>query len=367
MKCKTCKQLLVLIAFMAFLSCHNPPAGSSHIRYPVDTIGFAQYSWQMDSIWGRIQQFEKMNPSGNTSQPPLADGLKWKTVISPHDDYAYAGTVYPKALRNVKASTIILIGVAHRAKLMNLENQLIFDSHDAWMGPYGAVNVSTFREDLIQQLPLSHFQVNDSMHRMEHSLEALIPFLQHQNKSVEIVPILVPYMAFEQMNTTAIPLAESIFNVAQEQNLSWGDDFAVVISNDAVHYGDEGWGGKNFARYGADTAGYIRALEHEQEIAITLSHELTPANIRNFCQYTVQDDNFREYKWTWCGRYSVPFGLLTSFHLNHKMQHTPLQGMLLDYSTSIEPRHIQVDDLWMGVTAPATIRHWVGYAAIGYH
>jgi hypothetical protein len=45
----------------------------------------------------------------------------------------------------------------------------------------------------------------------------------------------------------------------------------------------------------------------------------------------------------------------------------PLTGTILGYSTSLGGEGIKVDDLeGMGVTAPATLRHWVGYAAVGF-
>ena len=93
---------------------------------------------------------------------------------------------------------------------------------------------------------------------------------------------------------------------------------------------------------------------------------LISAKINTFCKYTVEQDNYKEYKWTWCGRYSVPFGLLTAFHLNQLQGNEPLHGTPVGYATSIDHSNIKVDDLEMGVTAPANIRHWVGYAAIGY-
>jgi len=44
-----------------------------------------------------------------------------------------------------------------------------------------------------------------------------------------------------------------------------------------------------------------------------------------------------------------------------------LEGTILGYTTSLDDQRIKVDDLdGMGVTAPATLRHWVGYAAVGF-
>jgi predicted class III extradiol MEMO1 family dioxygenase len=72
----------------------------------------------MDSLMTRI---------GRTGWKKNA-GLAWKLVICPHDDYTYVGVLYPELLQNVKASNLILIGVAHKAARMGIEDSLVFDS-----------------------------------------------------------------------------------------------------------------------------------------------------------------------------------------------------------------------------------------------
>jgi len=64
-----------------------------NVRQLVDTVGFAQYSWQMDSLMARLDRrgWKKEN------------SLSWKFVICPHDDYTYVGKLYPELLQNVKA------------------------------------------------------------------------------------------------------------------------------------------------------------------------------------------------------------------------------------------------------------------------
>ena len=92
---------------------------------------------------------------------------------------------------------------------------------------------------------------------------------------------------------------------------------------------------------------------------------ITPEKIKKFTEYTVKRKDYHAYKWTWCGRYSVPFGLLTSYHLSKLLDRNP-EGTLLGYASSIDHAHLRVDDLRMGTTAPANIHHWVGYVAVGY-
>jgi AmmeMemoRadiSam system protein B len=365
MKYKNSNFLLIIFSLsIIFFACQSKKEISDNIRPLADTIGFAQYGWQMDSVMARIERDQGKILNDKLSYSNTSDS-GWK-VVSPHDDYAYVGYLYPAVLKNIKAKTIILFGVAHKAKKLNLEDQIIFDNYDYWKGPYGKVKVSDIRNELMKQLPKEIFQVNDSMQKIEHSVEAIVPFLQYYNRDIEIVSILVPYMSYKTMNTIAKPLAEAINEVVKKKNLQWGKDFAIVISSDAVHYGDEDWGEKNFAFFGTGCKANEKAKLHEYDIMKTISGPLNPKEIKEFTEFTVDKNDFRKYKWTWCGRYSVPLGLLTAYHLNKQKSKEPLFGTAIGYANSIDHPQIEVQDIGMGTTAPAHDHHWVGYAAIGY-
>jgi AmmeMemoRadiSam system protein B len=347
--------IFLLSVILVMQSCrNNPDTGTTNIRQIVDSVGFAKYAWQMDSIVSRMDYSVGMEN-------------RWRLAIVPHDDYTYVGDLYPAVLNGIKAPTVILIGVAHKARELGLEDRLVFDSYDSWSAPYGPVRVSGLRETLISKLTDNLCIVNDSMHGIEHSLESLVPFLQYNNRTVEIIPILVPPMNFETMNLIAVPFAEAMASVMTEKGLEWGKDVAIVVTTDAVHYGDEEWGGRNYAPFGTDSTGLNRARSLEMEIIDScLKGEVEPARIERFVNYTVQESDHREYKWTWCGRYSVPFGLLMSHELSISTGTAGLSGTFIGYANSIDHPHLKVDDVGMGTTAPAYNRHWVGYAAIGY-
>jgi len=352
--------LLILLVFS------GSPAPEK-TRQPIDPIGFATRAWQMDSTMARIQRLQGKKLSQSWERNQVEKFTQWKVAICPHDDYAYVGWLYPSVLRNIKASTVILLGVAHKAKKYGIEGKMVFDSYDSWRSAYGSVRVSSLREKITNSLPRSAYLINDSLHQAEHSLEAIIPFLQYYNKDIRIVPILVPAMSFDRMDGLSNAFSLALMKVLQSETLDWSKDVAIVISSDAVHYGDDGWGGQNYAPYGCDSSGYSQAIAHEYEIISNcLTGEITKDKIRRFAGYTVQDTNYRTYKWTWCGRYSVPFGLLTSYYLQQKLLTNPAKGVLLGYSSSINQPPIPVEDLKMGTTAIASLRHWVGYVAIGY-
>ncbi len=353
------KYFTACIVFLTFilLSCGRSmkeDRSASNIRQLIDTVGFAQYCWQMDSVMARIvrQGWEQ-----DVAEP-------WKTVICPHDDYTYVGRLYPELLQNIKADNLILIGVAHKAAQLGIEDSLVFDSHTHWKGPWGDVPVSGIREDIFSRLQNSFAIISDTMQNVEHSLESLIPFLQYFNHDISIVPILVPAMSLGRMEQCGKALAGAIMEVASENGWTWGKDYAIVATTDAVHYGNEDWGGEDRAPFGCDDAGNEKARGLEAEIISNcLEGSVSPEEFRRFSAYTIQSGDFHEYKWTWCGRYSVPVALYTSYYLNDSQA---IEGSFVGYSTSITNRHIPIDDLRMGRTAIATKCHWVGYAALGY-
>lgn len=119
---------------------------------------------------------------------------------------------------------------------LHTQGKMVFDSYEAWQAPYGPVRISVLRDKITCQLPRSEYVILDSLQDVEHSLEALIPFLQYYNPCVEIVPILKPAMDPGRMEGLAGSLAWAISKVMDTDDLEWMKDFALVISNDAVHY-----------------------------------------------------------------------------------------------------------------------------------
>jgi AmmeMemoRadiSam system protein B len=348
----------ILVIFVAvMLSCTNREAEKAvvyKVRPLKDTIGFAGYPRQIDSIMSRISR----------NGWKKSEGEALKLAICPHDDYTYVGLLYPELLQNIKAPNIILIGVAHKAASMGVEDSLVFDSYSHWKGPWSNIPVSPIREEIYETLKNKYAVINDSLQTVEHSVEAMIPFLQYFNRDISIVSILVPAMNPERMEECGKALADAIRSVANKNGWEWGVDYAIVVTTDAVHYGNEDWGGVDMAYFGCDDKGNIKARDHESEIIENcLVGPIDPVKIRLFNDYTINKENFREYKWTWCGRYSVPVALYTSYYLSNPAS---ISGILTGYSTSITSQHIAVDDLLMGRTAIATDCHWVGYAAVSY-
>lgn len=341
----------------------KPTASNRLLRGLVDTVGFAVSPAQIEAVVKLSTQLEEDSLAGEDrlfKQP-------WIAGISPHDDYLYAGQVYVHIMRKMKAKRIILFGVAHKAWKWQVENKLIFDHFTHWRGPYGPVPVSGIREKILQQLPESSYLVSDEYEGEEHSLEALIPFLQYYNRDVEIVPILVPYMKWERMDSLATLLAKAVNNIITEKNWQLGKDVGFLISTDCCHYGDQDWGGKNYAPFGCDIPGYEKAVAREYDIIHKhLIGATQPERLRKMLYRLVDEKDVHQYKITWCGRFSVPFGVDFLHRLTQQMNISPLQGHLLRYDNSVALGELPVKKLGLGQTAPSNLHHWVGYVAMGF-
>lgn len=341
-------------------------AQNNEIRRQKDTVGFASMAWQMDSVMKRCMRLYGKHYDDIYKSQKVAPDAVVRFAVCPHDDYTYAGFLYNEVFSHVKAKTVIIFGVAHKAKKFGIEQKIVFDSFKNWHAPYGDIKISDYRQQLIAAIPKADYLVHDSLQLEEHSVEAFVPFLQYYDKNAEIISILVPHMPFSKMQSISQDLAKAIFNLMKSNHLKWGSDIALIVSTDAVHYGDEDWSGNNYAPFGCDSNGYAKAMEKEHAIMKDCFTNIDTNSAKKFVDYTVQSDDWHNYKWTWCGRYSVPFAMLTAYKLQQLSGEPKLKQAISDYSNSIAQKPLKVDDLKMGATAPANLHHWVGYCVEVY-
>jgi Predicted dioxygenase len=175
---KNCKLLFasIIVLLISVLACNPKVKGKTelaNVRPLKDTIGFARYSWQMDSLMSRM------------------DRAGWK------------------------------------AAQLGIENFLVFDDYTYWRGPWKDVPVSPIREELFNLLGKKFAIVSDTLQKSEHSVEALVPFLQYFNRNISIVPILVPAMSPARMQECGKALSDAIQAVAEKHKWEWGTDYAI--------------------------------------------------------------------------------------------------------------------------------------------
>lgn len=351
------------------------------VRTFADTVGYATVPAQVEAVVAFAETAERERYHSNVRSFPKMAEDDMIGAIFPHDDYLYAGQVYFHVVREVKAPLAVLFGVSHSARRRGIQDKLIFDKFRAWMGPYGECTVSPLREAVIEALPADLVLVSNEIHAEEHSLESIVPFLQYpyhteggygaegglKGPGPEILPILVTRLRGPLFEEAADTLAQVLYRAFEERGWELGKDVVILISADCVHYGDEKWGGRNYAPFGVDRAGYEMGVEQDREIIRTsLTGTLERSGIHGFRERVERDDFQWPYKVTWCGVYSIPFGLSVLLRASELAEREPPEGVLLRYGTSLEPGRLPIDDKGLGVTNINTLRHWVGYAAIGY-
>ncbi len=297
------------------------PSTSLALRGQRDAVGYASTAAQMAEVWKASTSPPLPMVLGKAVNAPVAG------ILCPHDDYVYAGRVYRKLVPLVKAETVVVIGVFHAWQRFGARNVLIFDRYKAWRSPDGPIVVSNLREDLIKRSPKAERIQNTAMQDEEHSVEAIVYWLKHVDPAVQIVPILVPEMNFARMRKLAADLGDALKGSMAVRSWKVGRDVDVVISSDAVHYGPDfdytPYGPGGVSAYTKATAQDLRLLKGP------LEGRLTTGKARLIFGALCDAANPEKYRITWCGRFSVPFGMLL---LN---QLADIREVPLAYATSV--------------------------------
>jgi len=334
------------------------------VRGQMDTVGFVVTAGQAEDAIGRALADERDALAADRRR--LA-GRRVAGVICPHDDHLYAGRVYVHATELVDAPHVVMIGVFHMARLWGLSDVLVFDRFTAWHGPWGPVTIDPMRQELLAALPADDVVVDDTMHCREHSLEAIVPFLQRHDREVEIVPILVPYMDWDRMEKLAGDLYRALAAVMRRHGWRLGRDVAVVVSADLVHYGPD----FHHLPFGTDGGAYERAVARDRElIQDHLEGPLGASRLRSLLYRLTDERDVHRYLIPWCGRFSVPFGLELLRRTAGELGEPVPSGILLRYGTSVSEAELAVTEATrkagLGYTAPSNFHHWVGYGALSY-
>jgi AmmeMemoRadiSam system protein B len=369
-------RVLLVVMVMAWCAAGLPPRAQTMggdgvpprdgLRGLADVHGFATKPEQMDAIVQFCRKLEAERLTSLDKALGLGSDARWVAAVCPHDDYVYAGQVYVDALSRLQAKTVILFGVCHKARQFGLEDKLVFDSYTTWRGPYGPVSVSPLREEIMKLLPAEDYVVSDVAQQSEWSVEAIVPWLQHENRQVAIVSILVPYMRWQRLDDLARNLGKALAGVVKKQGLSLGNDLAFVMSTDATHYGDQ-WDDWAYSPFGCSVDGYLKAqAQDECLIRWYLDGKLDRLKMQRLSETLVDQDDVTRYKVTWCGRFSVPLGLTAMTYLMEDLGLPPLEGANLGYGTSIGYGFLPFDKLGLSATAHENLHHWVSYVAEGY-
>ncbi|MDF1663354.1 MAG: AmmeMemoRadiSam system protein B [Planctomycetota bacterium] len=333
------------------------PSRNSKVRGQKDGIGFARNLKQMEELWKR---------GGESPKPQLlTKPPKSKIVASifPHDDHLYAGRVYRQLTPWVQSKTVLLFGVFHSYARFKTRDKLVFGPYQTWRSPSGPIQVSPHRDLLLSLLSGDSYIQDPRMIDQEHSLETIVYWLKFQNPALNIIPILIPAMNLKVMKSLSRQLACAVQKLLQEQNWTLGGDLSVVVSADAIHYGSD----FKQTRFGpGGLKAYQSATKLDRDILFKfLAKRVSKRKIKRLFGTFVDPKDVDTYRWTWCGRFSVPFGLSFMRQLL-KRDGKQLFGHPLYYETSISLPRLALQSTRLGLTAPADLYHFVGYPGLVY-
>ncbi len=146
-------------------------------------------------------------------------GRVLKAVVMPHAGYVYSGWTAAHAghvLRDRHFDKVIVMAPDHR---VGFRNAMISDV-DAYQTPLGRIRLHPDARRLRQGHALfSSSRLSDNR---EHSLEVVLPFLQHYLGTFELVPIVLGPGDIDAMADALVPYLEA--------------DTLLVVSSDLSHY-----------------------------------------------------------------------------------------------------------------------------------
>lgn len=333
-------------------------ASTDVLRGQLDTVGYASTAEQMQKTW----ELAAGGPAPERLGPTPPAGVL--AAISPHDDYLYAGRVYRSVLPLVTAKTVIVIGVFHQYRKYRVRDRIVFDSYKAWRSPDGPVPVSEIRDELAAAMPHDDVLRDAAAHDAEHSIEADVYWLRHANPSVEIVPILAPATSFDRLDAIATRLGDALAASMKKRGWRLGQDVAIVISADAIHYGPD-FQQVPFGDGGIEA--YTKATARDRDLLTgPIAGPVSVERVRTLYASFVDPADPDSYRLSWCGRFSIPFGMLVLRRTAQALGAGSPVGMPVAYATSVGAPELRVRPFGLGETAPANLYHFVGYPAVAW-
>lgn len=145
-------------------------------------------------------------------------------MVVPHAGYPFSGQVVGACLSRVKfPDTFIIIGPNHtgRGKPFSIM------SDGKWLTPLGVVDID---KELAKKLVATskYLREDEEAHRLEHSVEVQLPFLQHFKKDIKFVPIIMTLSNMETHRQIGKEIAKAIKDTKRNA--------IVMVSSDMTHY-----------------------------------------------------------------------------------------------------------------------------------
>lgn len=164
------------------------------------------------------QDLDQLLPADIVPQPA-------KAIIVPHAGYIYSGAVAGELIAGTQIpKTVVLLGPNHQGAGADIA----VTAAASWATPLGEVPIAEpLRKQLCRDIP--GLVADDHAHQFEHSLEVMLPFLLRCQPELQIVPILLRSLNYEQAAQLGSALAKA---------LNQQEDVLLLASSDMNHFLD---------------------------------------------------------------------------------------------------------------------------------
>ncbi|MDX2480252.1 MAG: AmmeMemoRadiSam system protein B [Desulfuromusa sp.] len=165
------------------------------------------------------QELDQFLPAGSVPRPA-------KALIVPHAGYVYSGAVAGELIGGTQIpKTVVLLGPNHQGA----GHDIAVSNADSWATPLGNVPVAaSLRSKMCREIP--ELATDDRAHQFEHSLEVMLPFLLRCQPDLQIVPISLLSLNYQD----AASLGRSLGQFLCQQ----AEDVLLLASSDMNHFQD---------------------------------------------------------------------------------------------------------------------------------
>lgn len=201
------KIYLWMVIFMLF--------SSQDIRSPIVDGRF--YPGDEKNLKAEVKAYLKKAPQIDEKENIIA-------IVSPHAGYTFSGATAGRAFKVLEGRNykkVFLIGTSHTS-----------GSSDALLADYNFFEIPGSKilveRNIVKELSKKEkFQISNSAHSREHSLEVQLPFLVEVLKDFKIIPMTIGGSTTPQ---DAKKIAKGLIQFLD-------DDSIVIVSTDFTHYG----------------------------------------------------------------------------------------------------------------------------------
>jgi len=154
----------------------------------------------------------------------VEEKLKALGAVVPHAGYMYSGGVAGAVYSKIEIpSTVVILAPNHHG----MGAPFALWAEGAWETPLGQSPIDEdFARSLLYNCPL--VEADNSAHRLEHSAEVQLPFIQHMNPEVKIVPLVLSSRHLASLQELGRGIAASVKD--KEEAL------LILASSDMTHY-----------------------------------------------------------------------------------------------------------------------------------